>query len=189
MPPDFGIGLCVWVCGPIFQVRLNFSADDRGTKDYREEEEEGRDRLSQMCQRDKKKKDNKTKRKSKRNQKEKKNIKRKKDKGQLRGGGGVRGGRVSEKCSEQGSERNQIRETIMVELMGTRNIYLSMYYSQTLPEVLHLIGLSYRNDLQRLRIASEHIQYRSRETGLNKDHMNAITEKQNSKSIAQKMGI
>ena len=74
----------------------------------------------------------------------------KKDKGQLRGGGGVGGGRVSEKCSEQGSERNQIRETIMVELMGTRNIYLSMHYSQTLPEVLHLIRLSYQNDIQRL---------------------------------------
>ena len=56
MPADFGIGLCVWVCGPIFQVRLNFSADDRGTKDYREEEEEGGDRLSEMCQNDKKKK-------------------------------------------------------------------------------------------------------------------------------------
>ena len=33
------------VCGPIFQVRLNFSADDRGTKDDRGEEEEGGDRF------------------------------------------------------------------------------------------------------------------------------------------------
>ena len=37
----------------------------------------------------------------------------------------VRGGRVLEKCSEQGSERNQIRETIMVQLMGARNRYIS----------------------------------------------------------------
>ena len=59
MPPDFGIGLCVWVCGPIFEVRLNFSADDRGTKDDRgEEEEEEGDRLSEMCQKDKKRQQN-----------------------------------------------------------------------------------------------------------------------------------
>ena len=33
MPPDFTIELCVWDgLGAIFQVRLNFSADDRGTK-------------------------------------------------------------------------------------------------------------------------------------------------------------
>ena len=52
----------------------------------------------------------------------------------------MRGGRVLEKCSEQESERNQIRETIMVELMATRNIYISIYYSQTLLIILHLIG-------------------------------------------------
>ena len=37
----------------------------------------------------------------------------------------VCGDQVLEKCSEQGSERNQIRETIMVQLMGTRNRYVS----------------------------------------------------------------
>ena len=37
----------------------------------------------------------------------------------------VKGGWVLEKCSEQGSERNQIRETIMVQLMGARNRYIS----------------------------------------------------------------
>ena len=37
----------------------------------------------------------------------------------------VRGDQVLEKCSEQRSERNQIRETIMVRLMGTRNRYIS----------------------------------------------------------------
>ena len=41
MPPAFRFELCVCVCGPIFQVRLNFSTDDRGTKDDRGEEEEG----------------------------------------------------------------------------------------------------------------------------------------------------
>ena len=42
-----------------------------------------------------------------------------------------RGGRgwVSEKCSGQGSERNQIRETIMVELMGTRGRYLNVIFT------------------------------------------------------------
>ena len=74
MPADFGIGLyvCVCVCGPIFQVRLNFSADDRGTKD-RGEEEEGGDRLSEMC-----KKDNNTKYKTKLKEKLKK-LERKKE--------------------------------------------------------------------------------------------------------------
>ena len=91
--------------GPIFKVRLNFSADDRGTKG------KGGRGWYWKCVK-----------KTKNDKKAKTAKKRTKDK---RGGRGW----VSEKCSGQGSERNQIRETIMVELMGTRGRYLNVIFT------------------------------------------------------------